>query len=352
MTHKALISVILSCLVLLCSSSCNTFRTSNLDNTAQEAEKNLFAMNTYMTLKAYGSNGKEAIEKSAERIQQIEALVSVTNNKSEIYKLNNSDKTDIPLSTDTFNLLKSSLQINRETDGAFNITLYPISCEWGFTTGKYKIPSKDTISELLSYADCNNIVFNEDTHTASLKEKTKVDFGGIAKGYAGSEAAKLIKNYGVSSAILNMGGNVQAVGLKPDGIRWKVGIRDPENNDLLVGTVEVEDKAVITSGGYERYFKGDDGNIYWHIIDPKTGYPSKSGIISVTVIGNDGTFCDALSTSLFVMKLDEAAIFLKAHQEFDAVIITDDNKLYITPGVKNSFNPSGNYKNTFLNNLY
>lgn len=350
MTYKALLSIIISSFILISFSACSDGLSTSENQ--REYEKSLFAMDTYMTLKAYGSNGQEALEKAAERIQEIEALVSVTNKSSEIYKLNNSNGTDIHTSNDTLFLLNKSIDINKETAGAFNITLYPVSCEWGFTTGNYKVPSKEKINELLAYADCSNILVNTDNHSASLKENTKVDLGGIAKGYAGSEAAKILKEFGVTNAILNMGGNVQAVGWKPNGDNWKVGIRDPQNSELLAGTLETADKAVITSGGYERYFEDENGNIYWHIIDPKTGYPAKQGIISVTVIGNDGTFCDALSTSLFAMTLEKSTEFLKNHQDINAVIILDDNSLYITPGIKDVFIASGNYTDKPINYIY
>ena len=350
MTYKAFLSIIIgSLLIMFCSVCKDVLSTSE---NIQEYEKKLFAMDTYMTLKAYGNNGQEALEKAAERIQEIESLVSVTNKNSEIYNLNNSNGTDIHTSDDTLFLLNKSLEINNETTGAFNITLYPVSCEWGFTTGKYKVPTKTTIDKLLTYADCNNIIINSDKHTASLKTHTKVDLGGIAKGYAGSEAARIIKEFGVSNAVLNMGGNVQTVGYKPNGKNWKVGIRDPQNGDFLAATIETADKAVITSGGYERYFEDENGNIYWHIIDPKTGFPAKQGIKSVTVIGSDGAFCDALSTSLFVMTLEDSTEFLKNHKDIDAVFILDDNSFYITPGIKDVFIANGNYIESQIKHIY
>ena len=149
---------------------------------------------------------------------------------------------------------------------------------------------------------------------------------------------------GVDSALINLGGNVQAVGTKPDGSKWKVGIQDPENSGEIVCTLSVSDCAVVTSGNYERYFVGADGKKYWHIIDPKTGYPADNGVISASVIGKSGVMCDALSTALFVMGTEKAIAFCKAHREIDAVIITSGKKMYVTEGLEDMSAVSDKYE--------
>lgn len=334
MKHKLILSAILSIAILMTLCSCNS---ENPDDSPKESETDIFAMDTYMSLKAYGENGEAALQKASDKIKSLEAMLSVTNEESEIFVLNAEQGKQTEISSDTSFLIARSLEINRDTNGAFDITLYPVSKEWGFTTGIYKVPSQADIDELLSNVGSDNIILDPDGKSAMLKNGANIDLGGIAKGYAGSCAADIIKAEGVTSAILNMGGNVQTVGTKPDGSSWRVGIQDPLDSASLVGTVTVADKAVVTSGGYERYFEDEDGNTYWHILDPKTGRPAVTDIISVTVIGSDGTTCDALSTSLFVMGTEKSVEYLKTVRDYNAVIVTNNNTLYITNGIINEF---------------
>ncbi len=329
-------------MVMLCS--CNTSPdTPQADHTEAEHEKTLFAMDTYMSLKAYGENGGNVLEKAALQITELEDMLSVTESGSEISQINSADTAAVGISDDTTELLKASLALNKETNGAFDITLYPVSQEWGFTTNDHHIPDDKRLEELLANTGCDKIHLDDAVQKASLDKNVSIDLGGIAKGYAGKIAAETLKRNNIKSALLNMGGNVQTVGAKPDGSAWKVGIQDPEDESLLAGSVEVIDKAVITSGGYERFFIGQDGKKYHHIIDPKTGRPAENGIISSTVIGDDGALCDALSTSFYIMGVDGASEYLSRHHETDAVLIGDDNTLYITKGIEQAFEPLNSF---------
>ena len=163
----------------------------------------------------------------------------------------------------------------------------------------------------------------------------------IAKGYTGDQLIRLFRENGVTSALINLGGNVQTVGTKPDGTPWRIGVQSPFGEGYL-GTIEAKDEAVITSGGYERYFE-KDGQIFWHIIDPATGLPAKNGLLSVTVAGESGALCDGLSTALFVMGLEKAAAFWQSSGGFDAVFVTDDGSVYITEGLAERFALSHDY---------
>lgn len=340
MNYKQIFSAVLSISLIIILSSCNS---PSPDDTPKESSADLFAMDTYMSLKAYGENGETALQKASDKIKALEAMLSVTNEESEIFALNNANGDQISISPDTSFLIKRSLEINEDVNGAFDITLYPVSKEWGFTTGSYKVPSQARIDELLAHVGSENIILDTEGNYVSLTNGANIDLGGIAKGYAGSCAADIIKSEGVTSALLNMGGNVKTIGTKPDGSSWKVGIQDPNDSTKLVGTVEVADKAVVTSGGYERYFEDEKGNIYWHILDPTTGYPVKTDILSVTVIGNNGTTCDALSTSLFVMGTEKSTAYLKAHSDYNAVIVSNNSTLYITEGIINNFKASDKF---------
>jgi thiamine biosynthesis lipoprotein len=237
------------------------------------------------------------------------------------------------LSEDVTDLLTQALDICAFTDGALDISIYPVLRAWGFTTGDYGVPAEDTLSELLTHVDYQAI--HLDGNTVTLEPGMEIDFGSVAKGYTGDRVLSLLRENGVTSALLNLGGNVQALGAKPDGSPWNVAILDPRSSDYLAA-VEIEDQAVITSGGYERYFE-EDGVTYWHIIDPATGAPARSGLISVTIVGDSGLLCDGLSTSLFVMGLEDATALWRQREDFEAVFVTDSGQVYITEGLESRF---------------
>lgn len=308
------------------------------------AEKTVFAMDTYMKLTAYGDNGKEAIEASEEKIAELESLWSVTEAGSEIYALNNSGGKSVPLSGDTAALLKLCLEISEKTEGALDCTMYPILKEWGFTTEEYKIPSDEKIAELLQNTGYEKIAY--DGTSVTLPADFQIDLGAVGKGFTGDLLADIMRENGVTSALLDLGGNIQTVGSKPDGTPWKIGLRSPFG-DGLFGALELSDKAAVTSGGYERYFVGEDGETYWHILDPETGKPARSGIVSATAVGESGGVCDALSTALFVMGLEKSENFWRqncSEMNFEMILVTQDGKIYMTEGLENSFVLTGNLK--------
>jgi thiamine biosynthesis lipoprotein len=164
-----------------------------------------------------------------------------------------------------------------------------------------------------------------------------VDLGGIAKGYAGDEAIKIYKKHGIKSAYVNLGGNVVTLGTKPDGTPWRIGIQNPRaQNGYYLGTVEVTDKAIVTSGDYERYFEADQIR-YHHILDPQTGYPADSGLMSATVVTDVSVDADALSTAVFTLGLEKGMAMVKSLKGVEAILVTKDKEIYITEGIKSSF---------------
>lgn len=299
--------------------------------------KTIFAMNTVMDLTVY-TDDEELLSETIQCIGELEKKLSVTIPGSEIHTINTSGT--CILSRDTKNLLTEALSICSSTNGAFDISIYPVVSAWGFTTGEYRIPDSTELEKMLNLVDYNAIVLESDI--VSVPTGMQLDLGGVAKGYTGDIISDYLKEHGVTSALLNLGGNVQAIGSKPDGDDWRIAVQHPTNNDYL-GVLSVSDCAVITSGGYERYFTGDDGKDYWHIIDPTTGYPADSGLISVTIIGKSGLVCDALSTALFVMGLDQAVEYWRTRNDFDAILVTDTAEVYITEGVSEHFELADSY---------
>lgn len=293
-----------------------------------------YAMDTVMTINAYGSKSESAVKAAQNEISRLDSLLSVQSETSEIFKLNQSK--EMTVSEDTLTLITRSKEIYTLTDGAFDISCEPLTREWGFYSGlENRVPSQQAIENALKGVGAAHIKIKDSTIT--LDENTSLDLGGIAKGYASQKAAEILKENGVNSALMSLGGNVRAVGSKPDGENWSVAITDPDDNSKSIGTLKISDKAVVTSGGYQRYFE-ENGQIYHHIIDTKTGYPADSGLKSVTIVSSDDTFADALSTSLFVMGLEKSGEFYSENSSlFGAVFITDKGEIYVTDNLKDSF---------------
>jgi thiamine biosynthesis lipoprotein len=296
----------------------------------------LFAMDTYMSIKAYGDNSADVLKDCCAEITNLEKLFSVTDENSDISQINNSSGDFVAVSDDTKNIISTALDISEKTSGALDITMYPILSEWGFTTGDYKVPSEQKITSLLENTGYYNIEISG--NQVKIPENYKIDLGSVAKGYTSDKVRDILKNADISSAIINLGGNVYALGRKTDDSLWTVGIVDPFDETQNVCSIKVENKAVITSGNYERYFTDDDGNTYWHIIDPKTGSPADNGIVSATIVGDNGVICDALSTALFVLGTDDAIDYWQAHSdEFEMILVTDESEVYVSEGLTDTF---------------
>lgn len=301
----------------------------------QKHTATILAMDTVMTLTAYGSQGETALTQAQQLINQLDAQLSLTREDSETNAINGSNGESVTVSATMLELVRQSVALGDSTGGALDVTLTPVIQAWGFIGGDYRVPEPQELADLLERVDYQKISVDTANNTMSLPENMAVSFGAIAKGYTGDLVMEQMKSAGVTSAIVTLGGNVQALGRKPDGSLWNVALQSPFGSDYL-GTLEVEDVAVVTSGGYERYFQ-QEGETYWHIIDPATGYPAKSGLVSVTIVCDSGITADGLSTALFVMGLEDALDYWCTNGGFEAIFVTDDNKVYITPGLEGSF---------------
>lgn len=286
------------------------------------------AMDTVMTVNACGTDLPDA----EQLVKSLEKKLSVTDPESEIFRLNR-DKT-ASVSTQTLNLLETALALCERTGGALDITIYPALTAWGFTTESKHVPEASQIAALLPLIDYRKV--QVDGSRISLPEGVMLDLGSVAKGYTGDVLIAALKESGVTSACLNLGGNVQVIGGKTDGSPWQIGVQDPHSDDVL-GVLALRDQAAVTSGAYQRNFIGEDGNTYGHILDPETGYPADSGLAGVTVVGNCGVLCDGLSTALFVMGLDDAIRLWKSSRDFEAVFVNEDGSIAITEGLRDQF---------------
>ena len=310
-------------------------------NDTTKLTKEIFAMDTIMSLTAYTS-ANDVLNLCEEKIIELENLFSTTNDNSEISILN--QKGENTLSQDTFNLIEESLKICNLTNGALDISVYPIVKSWGFTTETPNVPSLEEINYLLQYVNYKNITLSKNNNTIKLNNNMAIDLGSTAKGYTSNTLINILKEHNVKSALLNLGGNVHALGSKPDGTPWKIAIKNPLTNSNAA-VISIVNKAVITSGAYERYFIDDNGVKYGHIIDPNTGMPINNELLSVSIIGKDAVLCDALSTSLFVMGLEKSIEYWKKNNDFDAVFITKDGHIYITEGIEDDITLLDDFSN-------
>lgn len=364
----------------------------------KEASVSFYAMDTIMQITCYGKNAKEAADAAQSEIDRLDELLSTGNDNSEVSIINRNGGGE--LSSDTDELVAYALMLNKLTDGAYDMTVYPVMKLWGFTTGEYAVPESSALADTLRL--CNSSLVDYEATDASdvseisdapdernlqkqgmlkLADGQGIDFGGLAKGYATDRLVQIFDEYDIKSAYFSLGGNVYCYHKKMDKTDWNIAIENPltsglypagSNNDssndaastqkstipTYIGALRVHDKAIVTSGGYERYFI-ENGEVYHHIIDTSTGYPADSGLISVTVISESGTLADGLSTACYVLGLDKSIELWKKYGSgatfggydipaFDLVFMTDDGSVYATEGIAGSF--KSDYTYTIIDN--
>ena len=294
---KRFFCTILICAVLCLCAGCGS-----------RTQETVFAMDTVMDLQVWGADSEKAVRSVTNLLQDLDAAWSNQKENSTINALNNGEATLTPTEQA---FLDRVMALSQRTAGAFDPKLHGLISLWGFQTGQYHVPTDNEIESALMLQQWN--------------------LGAAVKGYAGQLAVERLEALDVDRALLNLGGNVQTYGEKPNGEPWQIGIQNPDGGDPA-GVVSVTGTAsIVTSGDYQRYF--EDGDVrYHHILDPKTGKPAQSGLRSVTVICRDGLTADALSTALFVMGLEKSAGFWQESKDFEAVFITTDGKIYATEG--------------------
>ena len=304
----------------------------------------VFAMDTVMNLRAYGGETEAALKAAEDEIYRLDEELSRTREDSVVSVLNSAPAgTAVDVGTELYDLIARALDFSAATDGAFDITLAPVSSAWGFTEDAYRVPTREELDQLLPHVGAEHVRL-EGTSAVSLDEGTQIDLGAIAKGYASDAMAEIYQAHGVTHGIVDLGGNTWVCGGNLEGEPWQIGIQDPARQaGALAGILSASDAFAVTSGGYQRYFE-ENGRRYHHIIDPATGYPAESSLTSVTVVADgtvgNGTMCDALSTALFVMGEDRALDFWRSGvYDFDLVLVTEDGRLLVTDGIADRFQP-------------
>lgn len=345
--------VILALAVAVLLSACglaegaqNGGKDENAEKTAyagEEPEKReFFGMDTYITFTAYGAGAGEALEEAENRIKELEGLWSVTDENSEIYRINHGNGHPVTVSRETAEAVVYALEMAKETEGSLEPTIYPVLTAWGFTAGENRVPEKEEIAGLLANVGYEKVAVHKDQ--IQVPEGMELDLGAVGKGYAGDIITALLEERGITSALLDIGGNIQAVGSRPDGSGWRLGIRSPFGEGTL-GALTVSDRAVVTSGSYERYFVDEYGKEYGHIIDPATGYPADNELAAITIVAKEGKQGDALSTAMFVKGLKDAESYWQENQDFDMLAVTKGGDIYLTEGICASFSLSPDFAN-------
>lgn len=314
--------------------------TACTDSAPKEYTYDFFAMDTFMSLTAYGDNAEKCVKAAAARIAELTLKLSVTDENSEISAINRAGTAEV--SGETAELISFALDIADKTDGALDPTVYPVLRAWGFTTDENRVPAPEEITALLENIGHERVQING--NTVSLDKEMMLDLGAVAKGYAGDETERILRENGINSALINLGGNIQLISSKPDGSDWRLGVKSPIG-DGNIGVLTISDCAVVTSGAYERCFTAEDGTVYGHIIDPASGYPADNGLLSVTIVADKGTLCDALSTALFVMGEERALDFWRQNKNFDVILITNNAEVLITEGIADKFALNSAYGN-------
>ena len=287
-----------------------------------------------ITVNGERKTAAEAINAAFTEIERIQALFSPYDDDTDLARLNREGgQSMIKLAPEVFDLIKLSVEVSSQTAGSFDITFASLSKLWNFRSESFIPPSSHEIKQKLRYVGYGNILFDDKAgEVGFLKKGVRADLGGIAKGYAILKAVQMLQKHGITSGFVDAGGDIQVIG-KNRGKSWIVGIKDPADSGII-GTLALSgEDSVATSGAYER-FREYNGKRYHHIINPKSGYPADSGLISVSVICSDPVFADAYATAFFVMGLNKTSEFLSKNSEISVILIDDKERIFLSKALE------------------
>lgn len=300
--------------------------------------RTVYTMDTVMNLTAYGENASAALDAAEETLRTLDAKLDRHDETSTVSALNRDGTVE---DAELAQLTDIAQTIGALSGGAFDPTVAPVMDAWDFTGDAPRVPSDEELSALLAHVGLEKL--SVDGNTIALSDGAQLDLGGIAKGYAADLLRAQLEKEGVTSATLDLGGDVFVMGRKTDGSDWRIAVKDPADTESYLGVVSAADKFIVTSGVYERYFE-ENGVRYHHILDPKTGCPAESGLVSVTVLCENGAWADALSTACFVLGPDGALALRDdlADQgtDFELILATDDGRVLYTDGLADAFTPN------------
>ncbi|ANS73430.1 thiamine biosynthesis protein ApbE [Paenibacillus yonginensis] len=306
-----------------------------------------YIYDTVVNIKLYGDKASQRnLDDIKPLLERLDRELSRTKEGGDIYEVNRLAGVEaVPVSDETLEAVKQSLAYAKEMDGLFDPTIGPLVDLWGIGTEKARVPKQQEIDEVLKLINYKEVQIDDTAKTIKLPCRGMVlDLGGIGKGYAADKVADYLRSQGITSALIDLGGSsIITLGTKPDGSLWNIGLQDPDQSrGTQLGTIKINNEVIDDSGVYERFFM-QDGIRYHHILDPRTGFPAQNGIKSLTIMSPNATDADALSTGVFLMGVQDGLTYLEALPEkIEAFFVTDNNKIYATPGLKKRLNITDN----------
>lgn len=348
MKHKRLfvklICIVLCAAMVLPLSACGETKLT---------QREVYAMDTVMTLSAYGKKAAQGLDAAESIILSMDTALDPELATSTVYAINHANGGSTVVSGQIANMLSTAHTVYEQSEGALDLTIYPLYKRWGFLDGKYYVPTDAEIAEDLSRLCFNQLVLTQfpasGSFSVTIPATGELSFASVAKGCAADNAIEAMRQAGVTSGIISLGGNVQTLGLKPDGTNWNVAVQDPNNTASYLGVVSVGETAVVTSGSYQRFFTDARGNTYHHIISPTSGYPVTNSLVSATIICEDGTLADCLSTAMFVLGETRAINYWRTYGGFEMILVTRENQIICTKGLMEEFTLTNeNYKLKFV----
>jgi thiamine biosynthesis lipoprotein len=297
-------------------------------------------LGTTCTIRIYTGGDAQAMDAAFARLEQIDRLMSVMRADSEISRVNAAaGRQPVKVSADVLAVAEVGLQYSREGDGAFDITVEPLVKLWGIGTSSARVPRPAEIAAAVTHIGWRYLKIDEKESTLFLTRPAMgIDLGSVAKGYAADQAARVLRDHGVTTSLIDLGGNILTTGRKPDGSQWRIAIQNPEEaRGTALGYVDLAGGSVTTAGTYERFFD-QDGKRYFHILDARTGYPAWNGLSAVAIVAPDSTTADGIDTLAFTLGLDRGLKLVEGTVGLvEAVFITDGRKVYVTPGLASRF---------------
>ena len=314
---------------------------NNVEDEKSVASESRLLLGTSCKITIYDYPTEEVFAKAFDRIADIEQKMSIRISSSEVSTINqNAGIKPVVVSDDTFLVIKEALEIASLSDGAFDPTVGPLVSDWNIGSDDARVPPQEEIDLLLPLIGYDMVTLDEEKKSVYLeKEGMMLDLGGIAKGYAADEVAKILVANNIEKAIINLGGNVLTIGTRVDGTKWRIGVQNPEaERGGYVMIVNLEDQALVTSGPYERFLEVD-GVVYHHILDTNTGYPVVTNLTSASIIGPNSFISDALSTALYSLGLEKGLALINSMDDVEAIFIDDKDEIYVSQGFKDNSIP-------------
>ena len=334
--YRPLLAVLLCLAMVLPLSGCGE---------ARMQQRSFSSMNTMVTLTAYGKNAEAGLRAAEGVITAVHNMVDPKLPTSTAYAINNARGESVVVPAQVAKMLTTAATVYQQSGGALDLSIYPLVKRWGFEDKKYYVPTDEEI-----FTDKAKLCFDQmvltsfpstGAYAVSFPEGAELSFASVAKGCASENAVDAMRQAGVTSGIISLGTNIQTLGRKPDGSLWTVGVPDPENPSTYLGVVNVGETAVVTSAAYTRRFTAPNGKSYHHILSPVTGYPTGNSLTSVTILCEDGTMADALSTAIYVLGESKGLNYWRSHGGFEMILVSADKRVVCTKGLIDYFTLTG-----------